>query len=82
MPDPCCLHLLLQFCAKALAKLPYWALAKSKHDLNLVTGSNLALQVIGSDQSERRGRIDAAGNDSMGFANAPSFTRLRCIRIA
>src|SRR3546814_3938889 len=69
MPDACGFHMLLQLCAKTFAKLSHRALAKSKHDLHLVPGSDFALEVVGSDLSEGRRRIDAAGNDSMGFTN-------------
>src|SRR3546814_4394782 len=69
MPDACGFHMLLQLCVKTFAKLSHRALAKSKHDLHLVPGSDFALEVVGSDLSEGRRRIDAAGNDSMGFTN-------------
>jgi hypothetical protein len=37
----------------------------------------LALEVVGSDQSEGRRRIDVTGNDGMGFTNPPSLAGLR-----
>src|SRR3546814_16537492 len=79
MPDACGFHMLLQLCAKTFAKLSHRALAKSKHDLHLVPGSDFALEVVGSDLSEGRRRIDAAGNDSMGFTNPPSLTRTSAV---
>src|SRR3546814_2102461 len=82
MPDACGFHMLLQLCAKTFAKLSHRALAKSKHDLHLVPGSDFALEVVGSDLSEGRRRIDAAGNDSMGFTNPPSLAGLRRILVA
>src|SRR3546814_16358867 len=50
--------------------------------LHLVPGSDFALEVVGSDLSEGRRRIDAAGNDSMGFTNPPSLAGLRRILVA
>src|SRR3546814_13271972 len=81
MPDAFGFHMLLHLCAKTFAKLSHRALAKSKHDLHLVPGSDFALEVVGSDLSEGRRRIDAAGNDSMGFTNPPSLAGLRRILV-
>jgi len=57
-------------------------LAKSKHDFNLVSGIDLALEVVSGDQSEMRRSIDTADNDGMHFTNTPPLAGLCCILVA